>query len=122
VWEDQSWPSILLEIRFSLSHLVKGEIDLVRVHCAQREGRFSEERRGGLLKDLERRVCTGNGGDFQQRDHLVFSSIAGPIPYRERVIQQATQRAHAGRSYRSCRGWQLGFSELVGFDLVKRGA
>jgi hypothetical protein len=45
VCEDQSWPSILLEIRFFTCSLSKREIDLVRGALCTREGRFFEERK-----------------------------------------------------------------------------
>jgi hypothetical protein len=64
VCEDQSWPSILLEIGFFTCSLSKREIDLERGALCTREGDFLKRERGELLEDLERRFCTGNGGDF----------------------------------------------------------
>jgi hypothetical protein len=55
---------------------------LERAHYAQKRGDFLKRERGELLEDLERRFCTGNKGDFPQRNHLAISAIAGLISHR----------------------------------------
>jgi hypothetical protein len=54
VYEDQSCPSILLDIGFLTCSLSKKEINLGGVHYAQERDNFLKRERGELLEGLER--------------------------------------------------------------------
>jgi hypothetical protein len=57
VYEDQSWPSILLEIGFLTCSLSKKEISLERGALCTRERQFSKERKRRIASGFGGRVC-----------------------------------------------------------------